>query len=67
MCDKAVIIFLLFLISALAIWVVYLLYRVQDLKEDVRVTKTMLDYYKDRLIKSEAKIHWVREELKDAC
>ena len=65
MCDKAVIIFLTLLISALASWVIWLSLRVMDLKEDVRVARSMLDYYKDKVIKYEAKMLGIKAELKD--
>lgn len=65
MCDKAVIILLTLLISALASWVIYLLFRVQDLKEDVRVTKAVSDYYKDRLTTYESMAFKIKENLKD--
>ena len=49
MCDKAVLIFITLLISALASWVIYLLFRVMDLKEDVRVARGVSEYYKNGL------------------
>ncbi len=65
MIEKDVLIFLTLLISALASWVIYLLIRVYDVKEDVRVARSMLDYYKDKVIKYEAKILGIKAELKD--
>ena len=65
MCDKAVIILLTLLISALASWVIYLLFRVMDLKEDVRVARGMSEYYKNKLTTYESMTFKIRENLKD--
>lgn len=65
MCDKAVIIFLTLLISALASWVIWLSLRVMDLKEDVRVARGMSEYYKNRLTTYESMAFKIRENLKD--
>ena len=65
MTEKDVLLILIFLSAVLAGWVIYLLYRVMDLKEDVRVARSMLDYYKDKVIKYEAKILGIKAELKD--
>ena len=65
MCDKAVIIFLTLLISALASWVIYLLIRVYDVKEDVRVARGMSEYYKNRLTTYESMALKIKENLKD--
>ena len=65
MCDKAVIILLTLLISALASWVIYLLFRVMDLKEDVRVARGTSEYYKNRLTTYESMAFKIKENLKD--
>lgn len=65
MTEKDVFLILIFLSAVLAGWVIYLLHKVQDLKEDIRVTKAMSDYYKDKVIKYEAKILGIKAELKD--
>lgn len=65
MIEKDVLIFLTLLISALASWVIYLLFRVMDLKEDVRVARGMSEYYKNRLTTYESMAFKIRENLKD--
>ena len=65
MIEKDVLIFLTLLISALASWVIWLLFRVMDLKEDVRVARGMSEYYKNRLTTYESMAFKIRENLKD--
>jgi hypothetical protein len=65
MIEKDVLIFLTLLISALASWVIYLLFRVMDLKEDVRVARGMSEYYKNRLTTYESMAFKIKENLKD--
>ena len=65
MCEKDVIIFLLFSIAGFIGWIVYLLVKVVDLKEDVRVAKSMSEYYKNRLTTYESMAFKIRENLKD--
>lgn len=65
MTDKDVLLILIFLSAALAGWVIWLLYKVQDLKEDVRVARGMSEYYKNRLTTYESMAFKIRENLKD--
>lgn len=65
MCEKDVIIFLLFSIAGFIGWIVYLLSRVCDLKEDVRVAKAMSDYYKKKVTELEAKMHDMAERVRE--
>ena len=65
MCEKDVIIFLLFSIAGFIGWIVYLLVKVVDLKEDARVAKAMSGYYKNKVTELEAKMLKIKEELKD--
>lgn len=65
MIEKDVLIFLTLLISALASWVIYLLFRVMDLKEDVRVAKAVSDYYKKKVTELEAKMHDMAERVRE--
>ena len=65
MTEKDVLLILIFLSAVLAGWVIYLLYKVQDLKENTRITRDVLEYYKDKVIKYEAKVLRIQAELKD--
>lgn len=65
MCDKAVIILLLSMLSGFIGWVTYLLIKVVDLKEDVRVARGMSEYYKNRLTTYESMAFKIKENLKD--
>jgi hypothetical protein len=63
MSDKDVINFLTFLVVMPSAWAGYLLFRVQDLKEDLRVAKEVCDYYRGRVGKSELKLLNIKEAL----
>lgn len=65
MSDKDVINFLTFLIIMPSAWAGYLLFRVQDLKEDLRVARGMSEYYKNRLTTYESMAFKIKENLKD--
>ena len=65
MSDKDVINFLTFLVVMPSAWAGYLLFRVMDLKEDVRVARGMSEYYKNRLTTYESMAFKIKENLKD--
>ena len=65
MTEKDVIIFFAVLSAVLVGWVVYLLLRLYDAKEDLRVAKGMSEYYKNRLTTYESMAFKIRENLKD--